>query len=992
VSIVRGAVLRRLAPGVLTPAALILALVAQQRLSASSGQAVWLFLGALGLLVLRRLYGPPAELRAAAPWTRLEVLGIALITLAALLLRCYRIDQIPPLNFNDVTMNNNDALELLSGRLLGPVNAMGQGTVWYYLLAGLFLVFGAYPIVGTLLAVVVGTATVPALHLLARRLVGPWWALLASGLLAASRYHMTLSRIAFDVNLLPPLALLTLAWAIQALDTRRLRPVVLASLAMTLALYSYISSRMIPVVLVILVVCEAVRQGSLRRFWSAHWKQLLLFTVLSGVLLAPLVYTAVRDWETFNRRGDQILISHRVPGDQLVPSLLRSAQKHLLMMNVRGDWRWRHNISGQPQLEPLSAGVFAFGAGVLLLGMLGRPRAAFLILWYLCTLFPSVLTVGAPNNLRVLPVAALAPLFIAVGLRQVRQDLSLFLGRFSTVLVGAGALCLLAIAAQRDVTDYFRWGEDPRARASFSAREEAQAMQIVDLDRLRRYGMMKNLMVHMENPNHPTVKYLCRDTRAYRRALDLGTDLPVRRGLESWHLFQVYSPNDELLEELLAAYYPDAELRRIYGVKGQQKSAFSFVLLSPEQVQSIIGLQASLRTVDEPEQPLVSWRLDEPALEWTGGMVRDHPLPALLRLEGSVWIEREGMFFLTVQGAEEYTLALDGRRVQRFDRPLRLLPGYHPLRVDMVLAGEKGAVRFGLSKRKGSMGRWPRSSFCTLTQHPPGRAAAPAASSEVEYRLAAKIRLEVEGGPGVRAGGIDVGPDGAVYVADREHDRIVVFDAKGRLLRSFGASGPGLGELKKPLDVVLLPDSGCAVLDTANSRIQFFDGSGQALRWIRTDWMPGGLDRCANGDWAVVAARKLSILREDGRRIQLINPRGVDAFGLPRRVLVLADGGFWVTDIKRKEILRFDSAGRLLGTISEPRIQQYGYLCQTPDGSVHMTTTSSIVSFTADGRRLLETGIGRVNCGLTGIAVDAEGRIYAICGNGERLFIWEPVQ
>ncbi|MGH9041715.1 MAG: NHL repeat-containing protein [Acidimicrobiia bacterium] len=77
-------------------------------------------------------------------------------------------------------------------------------------------------------------------------------------------------------------------------------------------------------------------------------------------------------------------------------------------------------------------------------------------------------------------------------------------------------------------------------------------------------------------------------------------------------------------------------------------------------------------------------------------------------------------------------------------------------------------------------------------------------------------------------GGLAVGPDGAIFVADKYNHRVQVFDADGRFVRSIGSYGSYPGELAGPADVTVR-DGEVFVADSVNHRVQVFSPEGQLL-------------------------------------------------------------------------------------------------------------------------------------------------------------------
>ena len=72
--------------------------------------------------------------------------------------------------------------------------------------------------------------------------------------------------------------------------------------------------------------------------------------------------------------------------------------------------------------------------------------------------------------------------------------------------------------------------------------------------------------------------------------------------------------------------------------------------------------------------------------------------------------------------------------------------------------------------------------------------------------------------------GIILGPDGNLYVADRDNKRVQVLDKNGTFIKKFGENGSAPGQLNNPVDLIFLPDGRLIVGD--NNYLNYFDGNG----------------------------------------------------------------------------------------------------------------------------------------------------------------------
>ena len=80
--------------------------------------------------------------------------------------------------------------------------------------------------------------------------------------------------------------------------------------------------------------------------------------------------------------------------------------------------------------------------------------------------------------------------------------------------------------------------------------------------------------------------------------------------------------------------------------------------------------------------------------------------------------------------------------------------------------------------------------------------------------------------------GVDVGPDGRVYVVDDVRDDIQVFSADGAYVRTIGTHGTEPGQMSFT-GMVRVRDDGMVVnADFDNSRVQAFSPAGKLQWWF----------------------------------------------------------------------------------------------------------------------------------------------------------------
>lgn len=120
------------------------------------------------------------------------------------------------------------------------------------------------------------------------------------------------------------------------------------------------------------------------------------------------------------------------------------------------------------------------------------------------------------------------------------------------------------------------------------------------------------------------------------------------------------------------------------------------------------------------------------------------------------------------------------------------------------------------------------------------------------WRLEETVRLGDEGeGPELfgEIAGLELGPDGSVYVLERQAKEVRAFAPDGRFVRAIGRQGSGPGEFRDPIAIRLDPSGRLWVVDPGNSRYTVFGQDGELvathLRPIAGYAMPwpGQIDR-----------------------------------------------------------------------------------------------------------------------------------------------------
>ncbi len=127
-------------------------------------------------------------------------------------------------------------------------------------------------------------------------------------------------------------------------------------------------------------------------------------------------------------------------------------------------------------------------------------------------------------------------------------------------------------------------------------------------------------------------------------------------------------------------------------------------------------------------------------------------------------------------------------------------------------------------------------------------------------------------------------PDGSMYVSDGYGNaRIHHFDPDGKLIRSWGEPGVGPGEFKLPHYVIVRRDGRVLVADREADRLQLFEPDGTWLASFEDVRRPTAMVELADG--------RLAVTEMPWKQWEPTPRRGAEADGTPARVSLLSADG-----------------------------------------------------------------------------------------------------
>ena len=249
--------------------------------------------------------------------------------------------------------------------------------------------------------------------------------------------------------------------------------------------------------------------------------------------------------------------------------------------------------------------------------------------------------------------------------------------------------------------------------------------------------------------------------------------------------------------------------------------------------------------------------------------------------------------------------------------------------------------------------------------------------------------------------GTAVGPNGNVYVVDRNNHRVQMFTSAGSFVSGWGGFGTGNGQFDEPRDVAVDAGGFVYVADFNNNRVQKFTSAGVYV----TQWGGEGI---GNGQFKgprgiAVDTNGFVYVTEDGlptKRVQKFTNAGAyvtqwgtfgsgqGQFASPRGIAVSADGFVYVSDTLNDRLEKFTTAGTLVsiwgssGSGNGQFFSPIGVACRGPLVYVVDSENHRVQVFSSNGTFLSKVG-SLCNLATSQGCVDPDGGGPLHLGDGQ---------
>ncbi len=340
---------------------------------------------------------------------RKHTIALIVIIALAVFFRFWQFTSIPAGLYQDEAMNGADALASLNSgeyKVFYSNNNGREGMiVWLDALA--IKLFGAEPWVLRLFPALAGVLAVLGLYFLAKELFGVEIALISSFFMTVSFWAVNFSRIGFRAGLMVPFLIWSFYFLLKGFRLQKYIYFIISGILFGLGFYTYISYRFAPI-LALLAFGPILLKKSTKKAWSS----VLFFVLIIFIVALPIgLYFLHNPADFFGRVSGVSIFSQGSP----LKNLAISVFKTLGMFNIVGDFNWRHNYAGSPELF-LPVGLL-FLLGIWLSIKRFAFENKFLLSWLAIFLLPNILTTESnPHALRALGAMPAIMIFSGIGL------------------------------------------------------------------------------------------------------------------------------------------------------------------------------------------------------------------------------------------------------------------------------------------------------------------------------------------------------------------------------------------------------------------------------------------------------------------------------------------------------------------------------------------------------------------------------------------------
>ena len=353
-------------------------------------------------------------------------------------LRLYNLNTHPPGLFGDEAADGLDALSIISGdRPLFLTENNGREPLHAYLVALSTNLLGRTPAAVRLPSALASTLTILALFLATRAITNTRLALIASIISGFTVWPIMLGRLATRPALLPLALSITLWLVIEAYKKNNNKLWILSGLMLGICVYTYTPIRLL--IIFPLLCLSALFVAQIRRRITLGTTY---FFLSFAIIVSPFViYTANNQEQVLGRTTGVSAIDLNDEPSAIFNTTVSQTIAVFQMFSVpgKGDWNLRHNIPNRPVFDPIIT--FALLIGLTIAPQkLGKHKLAFILVYSIIALLPSILSEEAPHFGRSSGLLPILFIFPALGVSWIHKSLKQVTTSFISNLISSAII------------------------------------------------------------------------------------------------------------------------------------------------------------------------------------------------------------------------------------------------------------------------------------------------------------------------------------------------------------------------------------------------------------------------------------------------------------------------------------------------------------------------------------------------------------------------
>jgi len=615
-------------------------------------------------------------------WKSSEIYIFLLLILFGGIVRFSNLDNIPFGLWYDEADFGLKAIKIISDPGYFPVffSDIRVSSYFIYLIAFSFKIFGISVASIRYASAFFGIATIIAAYFCGKELFNRKTGLLLAFFIAFSRWDINWSRIGLDNITTPFFEFLVIALLHRAFRKMQVMDFALAGLSLGFGLCFYASMRIFPFVIGIWLIAKWI---SKKDFFASSWRGLIFFVIAIIISSIPITQYAIKNSEVFWSRVNETSIFNGKTTIEGWNAVAENTREHLLMFNYKGDQNGRHNLPGEPMMDPITGALMVLGLGISI-SRIRKQKYFLFITWFLLSLVPGIFSLDfeSPQSLRAIGSLPVVFLLATIPIQEVWKLIENEYEKNIKNAVTVIMVLIFGFSMVYNLSLYFTYQvNSSNSWVEFSTRETIIGKKMAE------FGEEANYYLSTFYHNAPTIQFLAPKINNSKK-LETYDIFPLDNISGKNDIFFL-DPEREPFFNLGKKYFPNAEFTKIKDPNGT--TILLQMQIKPSDFQANQGLKASYyRNLDFSGYPFVVEQQKYFQYNWEE--ISEGNFPFAVKFDGILYADQFGEYSFSFNSSENSKLFIDGEQVKLNQAggnnyPIILAKGNHNIQIQTIANG-----------------------------------------------------------------------------------------------------------------------------------------------------------------------------------------------------------------------------------------------------------------------------------------------------------------